>query len=100
MRKDVPGAGEDEVDSRYLIYHPQTRKYRDSLLQTDSAALKSKRIIGYRAHASFGRTLYRSYGYQSIKFGNSTLVEANSLAVGYLANVGFAGRKPGIFNET
>lgn len=28
MRKDVPGAGEDEVDSRYLIYHPQTRKYR------------------------------------------------------------------------
>ena len=58
----------------------------DSLLQTDSAALKSKRIIGYRLMPLLGERYIAPMDTNRLNFGNSTLVEANSLAVG-LTNV-------------
>lgn len=50
MRKDVPGAGEDEVDSRYHNLSSSNKEIPDSLLQTDSAALKQNEssVIGSR----------------------------------------------------
>lgn len=70
----------------------------DSLLQTDSAALKSKRIIGYRLTPLLGERYIAPMDTNRLNFGNSTLVEANSLAVGYLANVGSPAQTR-IFNE-
>ena len=70
----------------------------DSLLQTDSAALKSKRIIGYRLTPLLGERYIAPMDTNRLNFGNSTLVDANSLAVGYLANVGSPAQTR-IFNE-
>lgn len=60
----------------------------DSLLQTDSAALKSKRITGYRLTPLLGERYIAPMDTNRLNFANSTLVESNSLAIGYLANVG------------
>lgn len=68
------------------------------MLQTDSAALKSKRIIGYRLTPLLGERYIAPMDTNRLNFGNSTLVEANSLAVGYLANVGSPAQTR-IFNE-
>lgn len=70
----------------------------DSLLQTDSAALKSKRITGYRLTPLLGERYIAPMDTNRLNFANSTLVEANSLAVGYLANVGSPAQTR-IFNE-
>lgn len=45
------GSREDEVDSRYLIYHPQTRKIPDSLLKQIQRGCEIKNessVIGSR----------------------------------------------------
>lgn len=60
----------------------------DSLLATDSAALKNKRIIGYRLTPLLGDRYVAPIDSQRLNYGNSTLVEGKSVAVGYLANVG------------
>lgn len=60
----------------------------DSLLQTDSAALKAKRITGYRLTPVIGDRYVAPMDTGRLNFANSTLVESRSLAIGYLANVG------------
>jgi hypothetical protein len=60
----------------------------DSLLVVDSTALKSKRITAYRLSGSIGDSYIAEMDTERINYGNSTFVEAKSLAVGYLANLG------------
>ncbi|MDR3142475.1 MAG: putative porin, partial [Tannerellaceae bacterium] len=60
----------------------------DSLLLADSLALKDKRITAYRLTRSIGDSYVAPMDTDRLNFGNSTLVEGKSLAVGYLANVG------------
>ena len=70
----------------------------DSLLQADSATLKSKRIVGYRLTPLLGERYIAPMDTNRLNYGNTTLAEANSLAVGYLANVGSPAQTR-IFNE-
>lgn len=60
----------------------------DSLLVTDSASLKNKRITGYRLTPLLGERYVAPVDSQRLNYGNSTLVESKSIAVGYLANLG------------
>lgn len=60
----------------------------DSLLVADSAALNSKRITAYRLTPLLGEPYVAPMDTSRLNFGNSTLVESKSLAVGYLANLG------------
>lgn len=88
MRKDVPGSRGGRGGFSLSNLSSSNKEIPDSLLQTDSAALKSKRIIGYRLTPLLGERYIAPMDTNRLNFGNSTLVEANSLAVGYLANVG------------
>lgn len=60
----------------------------DSLLLADSTALNSKRIIAYHLSPLLGEPFVAPLDTNRLNFGNSTLVESKSLAVGYLANIG------------
>ncbi|MDH6333660.1 hypothetical protein M2459_000386 [Parabacteroides sp. PF5-5] len=60
----------------------------DSLLIPDSAALQGKRITAYRLTSKIGDAYIAPMDTHYLNFGNSTLVEAKSLGVGYLANLG------------
>lgn len=60
----------------------------DSLLIADSTALKAKRITAYRLTPLLGDPYMAPMDTNRLNYGNSTLVESNSLAVGYLANLG------------
>lgn len=60
----------------------------DSLLVADSAALNSKRITAYRLTPLLGEPYIAPLDTHKLNFSNSTLVEARSLAIGYLANLG------------
>jgi hypothetical protein len=60
----------------------------DSLLFADSTALKNKRITAYRLTRSIGDAYIAPMDSDRFNYGNSTLVEGKSLAVGYLANLG------------
>lgn len=60
----------------------------DSLLKSDSAAINSKRLIAYRLTDKLGDPYIAPLDTSNLNFGNNTLVESHSLAVGYLANLG------------
>ena len=60
----------------------------DSILMADSTALDGKRITAYRLTSLIGDRYVAPVDSGRLNFGNSTLVEAQSLAVGYAANVG------------
>lgn len=60
----------------------------DSLLAGDSTALTAKRLTGYRLTPILGERYVAPMDTGRLNFANSTLVEAKSLAVGYLANLG------------
>lgn len=60
----------------------------DSLLMADSAALKSKRLTAYHLTPLLGEPYVAPLDTGKLNFGNSTLVESKSLAIGYLANLG------------
>lgn len=60
----------------------------DSLLVPDSASMQNKRIIGYRLTPLLGEVYVAPMDTQRLNFSNRTLVESNSLALGYLANLG------------
>lgn len=60
----------------------------DSLLAPDSAALQARRLTGYRLTPLLGERYVAPMDTGRLNFGNSTLVESRSLAVGYLANLG------------
>ncbi|WP_075558046.1 MULTISPECIES: putative porin [Parabacteroides] len=70
----------------------------DSLLVVDSAALKSKRLIAYRLTPLLGEAYVAPLDTNRLNFGNTTLVENKSLAIGYLANLG-APAQTKIFSE-
>ncbi|MDR0537378.1 MAG: putative porin [Tannerellaceae bacterium] len=59
----------------------------DSLLIPDSAMLKSKPIIAYRL-ADLGEPYIAPMDTERMNYGATTLVEAQSLAIGYLSNLG------------
>ncbi len=60
----------------------------DSLMKTDSAALKNKRITAFQLTPRIGDSYVATMDTDKFNFANSTIVESQSLAVGYLANVG------------
>lgn len=60
----------------------------DSLLLVDSAALQLKPLSAYRLTPSIGDRYQVPMDTNQLNFGNATLAEAKSLAVGYLANLG------------
>ena len=60
----------------------------DSLLIPDSASASNKRATAYRLTPLLGDRYIAPMDTHKLNFGNSTLVEANSLAVGYLSNTG------------
>lgn len=60
----------------------------DSLLRTDSAALKARRLTGYHLTSLIGDRYVAPMDTDKLNSSNSTLVESRSLAVGYLANYG------------
>lgn len=60
----------------------------DSLLVADSTALNSARITAYHLSPLLGDPYVAPLDTNSLNYGNSTLVENKSLAVGYLANLG------------
>ena len=70
----------------------------DSLLVVDSAALKSKRLIAYHLTPLLGEAYVAPLDTNKLNFGNTTLVEGKSLAIGYLANLG-APAQTKIFSE-
>lgn len=60
----------------------------DSLLVADSTTLNSKRLVAYRLTPLLGEPYVAPLDTNKLNFGNTTLVESKSLAVGYLANLG------------
>lgn len=60
----------------------------DSLLVTDSTTLNSKRLVAYHLTPLLGEPYVAPLDTNRLNFGNTTLVESKSLAVGYLANLG------------
>ena len=60
----------------------------DSLLVPDSAAINDRRITAYRLTPLLGDPYIAPLDTHKLNFANSTLVESESLAVGYLANTG------------
>ena len=60
----------------------------DSLLIPDSAAISNRRITAYRLTPLLGDPYIAPLDTHKLNFANSTLVESESLAVGYLANTG------------
>lgn len=70
----------------------------DSLLVPDSFVINNKRITAYRLTPLLGEPYIAPMDTHKLNFANSTLVEANSLSVGYLANAGSAAQTR-IFSE-
>lgn len=64
------------------------REIPDSLIQTDSAALKAKRITAYALTPLLGERYVAPMDTNKLNYAISTLPESYSLATGYLANVG------------
>ncbi|MDR2495916.1 MAG: putative porin [Tannerellaceae bacterium] len=60
----------------------------DSLAEVDSALLKSKRLIAWKLTEDLGEPYMAAQDSGYLNYGNSTLVEAQSLALGYVGNVG------------
>jgi hypothetical protein len=60
----------------------------DSLLFADSTALENKRITAYRLTRFTGDSYIAPMDTDRLNYGNTTLVEGKSLAMGYLANFG------------
>lgn len=60
----------------------------DSLLIPDSTTSSNKRVTAYRLFPALGEAYIAPMDTYKLNFGNSTLVEAEGLAVGYLANTG------------
>ncbi len=60
----------------------------DSVLLMDSAIIKEKRITAYQLTRSIGDPYMAPMDTNRLNYGNSTLVEAKSVGIGYLANVG------------
>ena len=70
----------------------------DSLLIPDSSSINNKRIKAYRLTPLLGEPYLVPLDTHKLNFANSTLVEANSLAIGYLTNTGSAAQTR-IFSE-
>jgi hypothetical protein len=67
----------------------QVHETPDSLLLTnDSTELSNKRISAYHLTGSIGDQYIAPMDTDRFNYGNATLVEGKSLAVGYLANLG------------
>jgi hypothetical protein len=60
----------------------------DSLLQADNTSKENVRITAYRLTPSIGDSYVAPMDTNRLNYGNSTLVEGRSIAVGYLANMG------------
>ncbi|MDH6358001.1 putative porin [Parabacteroides sp. PF5-9] len=70
----------------------------DSLLFADSAAIRTQNTIAYRLTPLLGEAYVVPIDTGIFNSSNRTLVESNSVAVGYLANFG-SGAQSKIFNE-
>ncbi|MGM9760855.1 MAG: putative porin [Parabacteroides sp.] len=64
----------------------------DSLLLTDSVALKAKRLTGYHIMPYTGNRAVAPLDTNRLNFAQTTLVEGYSLGTGFLANVGSPGQ--------
>ncbi|MDR0430731.1 MAG: putative porin [Tannerellaceae bacterium] len=82
------GRGESSRGGFSLSSRSSSQEIPDSLLVGDSAALQSKRLTVYRLTPYIGDSYDAPMDTNHFNFGNSTLVEAKSVAVGYLGNLG------------
>lgn len=98
--QDRPGSSGGQGKSSFSLssLSSSNKEIPDSLLVPDSAALKSKRITAYRLTDKLGDPYVIPMDTGKLNFGNSTLVEAQSLAIGYLGNLGSAAQTR-IFSE-
>lgn len=85
-----PGGGSQGGKGGFSLSNLSSSKKEipDSLLQVDSAALKAKRLQGFRLTPLLGQSYLAPMDTNRLNYGNSTLVESKSLAIGYLANLG------------
>ncbi|MDD2436021.1 MAG: putative porin [Massilibacteroides sp.] len=60
----------------------------DSLLFTDSTALKNKRIIAYSLTRDLGDSYIAPLDTNKLNYANSTLIDGHGLSVAYLGNIG------------
>lgn len=93
-----PGGGSERGSFSLGNLSSAKKDIPDSLLVQDSTALNSKRFTAYRLTGKLGDPYVAPLDTNQLNFGNSTLVEARSLAVGYLANLGSAAQTR-IFSE-
>lgn len=70
----------------------------DSVLMADSAALKGSRLKAYRLTPLIGDAYLAPLDTGKLNYGSSTLVEAQSVAMGYTSNIGNPGQSK-IFSE-
>ncbi|MDY3141833.1 MAG: putative porin [Parabacteroides sp.] len=64
----------------------------DSLLLTDSAALKAKRLTAFHVITQTGARTVAPLDTNQLNFGQTTLAEGHTLGTAYLANVGSPGQ--------
>lgn len=85
-----PGGGSRDGKGSFSLSNLSSSKkdIPDSLLRVDSAALKAKRLQGFRLTPLLGQSYLAPMDTNRLNYGNSTLVESKSLAIGYLANLG------------
>lgn len=81
-----PGSGKGSFSLGNLSSANQ--QIPDSLLKADSSALNNKRITAYRLSPLLGDPYVAPMDTSKLNFGNSTLEEAYSLALGYTGPLG------------
>lgn len=91
-----PGSGKGSFSLSNLSSANQ--QIPDSLLQADSSALNNKRITAFRLTPLLGEPYVAPMDTSKLNFANSTLEEANSLALGYVGPLGSAAQTR-IFSE-
>lgn len=97
-RADQRGGGRQRGGFSLSNLSSSQKEIPDSLLVADSAALKSKRLTAYHLTPLLGEAYVAPLDTNQLNFGNTTLVENKSLAIGYLANLG-APAQTKIFSE-
>lgn len=95
-----PGGNGGQGKSSFSLSNlsSSNKEIPDSLLMQDSLASSSERITAYRLTDKLGDPYIVPMDTGRLNYGNSTLVEAKSLAVGYLGNLGSAAQTR-IFSE-
>lgn len=96
--QDRPGSGDRKGFSLKNMMASQ-KEVPDSILNPDSLPISNRRVNAYRLSTLLGEPYEAPMDTFKLNFANTTLVEYNSLAVGYLANVGSAAQTKMFFER-